>query len=175
MRTLTPPALLRAVFGAAGLIATLGIGCAHSAPPASDATPWTPNPDEAAVTAALSGRDSTIDCAAVEALAKDPVATLISVTNHVEMPPWVGVRAAHCLTSRHAAAAEPTLTAWVTDPNTRGLAILVLDELNTLPEPLALRLATATLSGPHAADAQKRLPNSVHPSVRALVPAAVAP
>lgn len=173
MRSLTRPAVLRAAFGSAALFATLGIGCAHSAPPASPADTWKPSAEEDAMYNAFSMRDNTTDCATIEALAKDPVATLISTVEHSAQPPWVAVRATHCLASRHAAEAQTTLSAWAIDPAKRGLAILILDELNTMPEPIALQLATATLAGPHAADARKRLPKSVHPSVRALVPAAV--
>lgn len=163
--------LLRASLLPALLLGALA--CAHSAAAtAGTAAEWTPSAEETAVYRALSMRDGSPPCEEVEALASDPVATLISFAEHATMPPWVGVRAARCLVTRHAEAAKTTLSAWVVDPEKRGFAFLIADELDQAAEPVALELARAGLAGPHAADLRKRLAKSAWPSVAAL---AVAP
>ena len=158
---LTTPAL-------SGLPVLLLLACAHPAP-ARAADAWSPTAEQTAVYQALSARDTAADvCDAVEALATDPVSALTAVAEHATQPPWAAVRATHCLASRHAAASQATLTTWVADPDRRGLAILIANELDGMPEPVALSIARAGLAGPHAADLQKRLPDSAYPSLRAL-------
>ena len=148
---------------AAGMLA---IGCAHGAPPAGG---WTPSAEEDAVYRALSVRDGAPACAEVEALASDPVASLLAVVEHATRPPWAGVRAAACLISGHAEAVREPMLAWVTGPDTGGLARLVVGQLDAMPEPLAVELATAALAGPHADFLQKGVEGSAHPGVVALV------
>ena len=91
--------------------------------------PWSPTADELEVYQMLSMRDGTPDCATVEASVQDPVPVLVSVAEHATLPPAVGVRAAHCLTTRHASEAKATLLSWVVDPARRGFAILIADDL----------------------------------------------
>lgn len=123
-----------------------------------------------AVYRALSVRDPEPACAEVEALSPTPVETLLEVVERAQQPPWAGMRAANCLVQGHAEAVQGELAAWVADPEARGLALLVLDQLDSLPEPLALDLATRALAGPHAADAAERVARSTRPAVQALVP-----
>lgn len=142
------------------------LACAHRAEaeaPPVDA--WTPSAEEEAVYRALSMRDQGPSCEDLDAMAKDPVATLINITEHATMPPWVGVRATQCLVSRHAEDAKSTLSAWIVDPNKRGLAFVISDNTATMPEPVALELARAGLTGPHGADLKRRLAKSSWPSV----------
>lgn len=127
-------------------------------------------PEAQSVYRALSVRDPEPDCATVEALSPTPLATLLLVIQHAEQPPWVGIRAATCVLDRHAQLASPALLDWVEGPRTRGLALLVLDRLDRLPEPLALDLAAAALKGPHAADAAERVARSSKAELRALLP-----
>lgn len=155
--------------GAKALIPALllaSLACAHRAEaeaPSTDA--WTPSAEEEAVYRALSMRDQGPSCEDLDAMAKDPVAVLINITEHATMPPWVGVRATQCLVSRHAEDAKATLSAWIVDPNKRGLAFVISDNTAGMPEPVALELARAGLSGPHAADLKRRLAKSSWPSV----------
>jgi len=132
--------------------------------PAED---WTPSAEQAAVYQALSVRDAP-DCAAVEALATDPLDALRTVVEHAAMPPWAPMRAAHCMLTRHPDQARDDLLSWVGQAKTRGLGLLVLSELDTLAEPLALEIAGAALAGPLADDARPRLADSAVPSVKAL-------
>ncbi len=134
--------------------------------PAQD---WTPSPEQTAVYKALSVRDPAPSCEAVEALATDPLAALLTVVDKASMPPWAPMRAAHCIVTRHTTAARTDLLSWVGQEQTRGLGLLVLAELDAMDEPVALELAQAALAGPLATDAQARLADSGIPSVRALV------
>ena len=146
----------------------LALGCAQRVAPANAGEPaWAPSAEENAVYKALTVRDPVPTCEAVEALAADPVATLISVVEHASQPPWVGVRAAHCLATRHADVAAPTLRAWITGDNTRGLALMLASEIDQIPEAVAVDLAVAGLAGPHADALRPRLEKASSPAIRA--------
>jgi hypothetical protein len=144
------------------------------AAPAPPAPPAPPQPsfslETQAVYKALSVRDPEPECAAVEALSATPAQTLLEVVEHASQPPWAGMRAATCLILGHGEAMAPTLASWVQDPDRRGLALLVLDQLDQLPEAQALELAQQALAGPHAADVPSRLARSQRPALHALVP-----
>lgn len=175
MLSLSPTRLTFAGLGLLALLVPLGLGCAHagetsSAAPSGSSPPWTPSAEEDAVYRALSSRDGAPDCASVEALAKDPTAVLVSVVEHAQQPPWVGVRAAKCLIERHSAEVQPQLVAWVQAPNKRGLAVLLANEMDNMPEPVAVEVAKAGLAGPYAADMRARLGSCKHPAVLALLP-----
>jgi hypothetical protein len=121
--------------------------------------------DTGAVIRTLSSRDP-VACAAVDAT----VETWREVVRTAEGPPWVPMRAAQCLIERHAEAAQADLSAWVIDPEARGLGLLVLGQLDRLPAGLALDLARRALDqGPDPERARKRIATCVHAEVRALV------
>jgi hypothetical protein len=134
------------------------------------AADWTPTAGQEELARALSVRDAPPPCAELEAQAQDPLADLLAVVEHVQMPPWVSVRAATCVASRHAEAAEASLLRWVTDPDLRGLGLVTLNLLDDIPEPVAARVAAAALAGPSAEDARVRVARATTPAVRALVP-----
>ncbi len=143
---------------------TLSIAIALQPAVADD---WTPSPDEAAVYRALSARDP-VACAEVEALAAEPLAALRTVVERAAMPPWAPMRAAHCIVEGHATEARDDLLSWVGSEQTRGLALQLLSELDSVDEPLALEIAGAALAGPLADEARPRLAQSEVPSVKAL-------
>jgi hypothetical protein len=121
--------------------------------------------DTGAVIRTLSSRDP-VACAAVDAT----VETWREVVRTAEGPPWVPMRAAQCLVERHAVAAQDDLAAWVIDPESLGLGLLVLGQLDRLPADLALRLAHLALAeGPAPERASPRIAASDHAAVRALV------
>lgn len=122
-----------------------------------------------AVYRALSVRDPDPVCSEVEALSSTPVEHLVEVVDRSPMPPWVPMRAAACLVQGHGAEIQDTLVAWVTGENTKGLAILVCDQIDALPEDVALAVAEQALAGPYADDARSRLAKSTRPAVAALV------
>ncbi len=116
---------------------------------------------------ALAARDG-VDCAALPVA---DAAELAALTDPALSPPWVPMRAAHCLVQRYGAAAEPLLTPWFSDPGRAGLVLVVVDALDAVPADVAARIATAALD---AADADgrsrivRRIRDSVHPGVSAL-------
>ncbi len=123
-----------------------------------------------AVYRALSVRDPEPDCADIDTLSPTPLQTLLDVIDRASMPPWVPMRAANCVLQRHGAEAQDTLQGWVADDKARGLAILVFDGIDALPEDVALPVAQAGLAGPWSEDAASRLAGSSRPSIVALVP-----
>ncbi len=118
---------------------------------------------------ALSVRHPAPDCATISAMSEDPVTDLLYLVDNAILPAWVGMRAAGCLLSDHAEAAQPQILSWVQSEQTRGLAILTLGQLDALPQPMALQVAQAALSGPLVDTAQPRIAASERAELRALV------
>lgn len=146
----------------AAMLLTLGLGFGGRAS-AQDATA-----DEA-VRRALAARDAAPGCAEVEALTPTPVETLLRVVEEVELPPWVPMRAAECLATRHAAAVPDHLRRWVVAPETRGLGRLVVERLDAVPIDLARDLAMRALhEGPEPERARARIARLRTPELRAL-------
>lgn len=138
-------------------------------PPAADSPAAVPSASQQALVRALSPRESPAACSALGALSSDLAGDLVWVADHVTAPPWVGMRAAECLLQDHAGTAGPYLRAWLTEPEARGLAWLVLDRLDTLPQPLALELARVAIAeGPDAGGARKRIARSDSAEIRAI-------
>ena len=140
------------------------------AAPAAEPEASGPEPDAAAeaVYRALSIRDPAPTCESIEALTETPVETLLFVVDNAQQPPWAGMRAAECLISRHAVAAQASLTAWVSSPETKGLAILALNQLDTMPLEVSLTVARAALVGPDVESARTRIGRSTIPEIKAL-------
>jgi len=130
---------------------------------------WTPTETEHTVMRALSVRDPEPLCADVEALSETPVTTLRSMVENVEMPPWVGMRAATCLASRHASDVEDDLVDWVTDPAKKGLALVALGQLDKMPLPVATEVAQRAIVGSNPEMFRERVGRSSQPELRALV------
>jgi hypothetical protein len=106
---------------------------------------------------ALSVRHPAPNCAEAESLSMTPLADLLAVVDQVEMPPWAGMRAAHCIIDGHGVQAEAQLIQWMGKPETAGLAMMVADRLDRLPEGLSERLRKAGRSGQNAARLETRL------------------
>jgi len=130
---------------------------------------WTPSEEDTAVYKALSARDGAPLCADVEALVTDPVTALKNVVEHAEMPPWAGIRAAECLVTRHSAEIEAEITAWVGASETKGLALVVFNHLDEMPEDIALRVAGVALNGPLSNDARERIEAGESAALRGLL------
>ncbi|MFT4979558.1 MAG: hypothetical protein ACI8S6_005469, partial [Myxococcota bacterium] len=105
----------------------------------------------------------------LEALSETPVQALTFIVENATQPPWAGVRAAECLTLRHAEEIQPLLLSWVQTPETRGLALMVFNHLDQLPSAVALPVARASLEGPLAQDARPRLQKLNDPDINALI------
>ena len=142
---------------------------APAAPLAADPPVLRPSAAQQALVRALSPRERPAACSALGDLSSDLAEDLAWVADHVTAPPWVGMRAAECLLRDHADTAGIVLRAWVTEPEARGLAWLVLDRLDTLPRPLALELARAAIDeGPDASGARKRIARSESAEIQAI-------
>lgn len=125
-------------------------------------------PDDA-VFRALSVRHGAPSCEEVEALTPTPVETLLRLVEEVELPPWVPMRAAECLTTRHAEQIDDHLRRWVVGAETRGLGRLVVDHLDHVPRPLARELALSALrEGPEPELARARITRLRTPELRDL-------
>ena len=138
-------------------------------PAAALADDWAPAAEQTAVYKALSVHEPAPTCDQVEALAAEPAATLRVVIERATMPPWAPMRAAHCLVTNHPTEARADMLAWVGSEQTRGLAILAIGQLETMPEAIALEVATAALAGPLESDARERLVDSEVDVLRELV------
>jgi hypothetical protein len=117
---------------------------------------------------ALAIKDPAPACEQVEALATDPVPLLLRAVNEIPRPPWVAMRAASCLVTRHAPAIEAEMTSWMGDSEKKGLGFLALDHLDAMEPALATRIASAAMAGPYRDEASVRIARSHVESVRTL-------
>lgn len=136
----------------------------------ADATAtWAPTAEQEAVYRALTVRHDPPACEQLDALTTDPVGTYLYLVQHAQQPAWVSMRAASCLMLSHTEAATPHLRQWVVNPDTRGLGILVVGQLDRLPLELATELATRALTeGPDPEGMQRRLRRLETPELVAL-------
>jgi hypothetical protein len=132
------------------------------------AAPVTGTPAQEGMVRALSARDAAPPCAEVEKLSPTPVADLRWLVHNVSNPPWVGIRAAECLITGHAAEVPADLESWVTAPELLGLGLLVFAHVDKLPPAQALHLAQLGLTGPNPRLVKLRLAKSTRPEIQAL-------
>lgn len=156
------------------MILTTLLACAcHKQPDAAPAPAPAPSPEPVdevtAVHRALSTRDAGPSCAEVEAMTTDPVATLTTIVQTVELPPQAPMRAATCLVDGHAEAASDVLVGWMGAEETRGLALLVVQRLEDLPLGVAVQVAEAGLGGPVHDEVVAALHASERPELRTLL------
>lgn len=128
---------------------------------------FAPSASQSEMIRRLSARDQGPTCAEVEALSTAPVADLREIVAKVSLPPAVPMRAAECLIVGHAAEAEADITAWMSGPDTKGLALLVAGQLPSVDRTVGKRFAAAGLAGPHAESVRKRLEASPDAEVQA--------
>ncbi len=145
------------------------VAAASALSPARADDEWTPSDEERAVYDALSVRHTPPSCEAVEALATDPVDTLQVMVERAIQPPWVGVRAADCLITRHADEIAPVLETWVSEPEYLGLALVTLGKLDGMSPEVAEGVAKAALAGPLSEEAIPRIAAAESERLRALV------
>lgn len=142
--------------------------------PATPAQPvageaWIPSDAEKTLLQRLS-RHEPDECDAIEAGVDAAPQALLSIIAHVPdgAPP---VLAARCLVRRHMdiAEVEREVLRWLRAPGSKGLAFVVVDNLDALSADLAVRLARTALDGPYAAPVRARLKRSGVTEVRDLV------
>ena len=118
---------------------------------------------------ALSARDNAAPCEQVEALSTEPVQALLYIVDNATQPPWAGIRAAECLTTRHAEQIQPQLKQWVQTPGTKGFALIVFNNIDRVPEQIADTIIRAALAGPLAEDARPRLQSHNIPRINSII------
>jgi hypothetical protein len=148
------------------LIATLAVAQANEAPVVSDPTE---SVRRDTLRLQLTLRHGGPTCDEIDGQSPDPVGDLVWLMDNVHQPPWVGMRAADCLMNNHLTTETERVHTWVANPETKGLALLVLGRLDALPAPLAQSLAKAMLAGPHRSLIAPRLLESAHIELRAMV------
>lgn len=128
-----------------------------------------PTAEQQAVYKALAARHESLSCTELDAMSADPLGTYLFLIENATQPAWVGMRAARCVMLNHAEAARPQLQRWVVDPETRGLGLLVVGQLDILPLPLARELAVAAMTqGPDPDGMRKRVARLQTPELAAL-------
>jgi len=102
---------------------------------------------------------------------------LVKVATEATMPPWAPIHAAGCLVERIGSDAETyaMVKGWMLDGNKAGLALVVVQRVDTLEEPQAVELATlavarAQLDPRFGLYAQPALKASKYEGVAALAP-----
>jgi hypothetical protein len=172
MRPMPPFAVLVASLFLSGVCACAPVA---AAPPLDNAMPardgldaqWMPSSDERTVLQRLSAREA-MPCAEVIDGIAEPVAALRFVIAHAPKGP-PPIRAARCLVREHLGAIESDAERWLREPGTKGLATVVVDAIDTMPEESAGRLARVALDGPYADTLRPRLAQSTRQSVLQLV------
>jgi len=102
--------------------------------------------DPADVTRVLTPRHAGAPCAELMALGSEAEVTqaLVTVADTVTMPPWVGTRAAHCVSLRidEDPVALHASERWMTSPDTAGFALIVLGQLDAVKPVVRADLVT---------------------------------
>ena len=124
--------------------------------------------EQQAIVRALSVRHGAPACVDLGSLSADLVADLVWVADHVQYPPWVGLRAASCVVTAFPDAGAPALVRWASSPDTRGLAILITSKLDGVPDATAISVAEALVCGPWRDDLRGRLSGHPLAEIRAL-------
>lgn len=116
---------------------------------------------------ALAPRHLAVDCAALrqqmaqvsgeDADSEALSASLVALAESDPMPPWVGPRAARCVTETlgHSPAAQDAARRWLASPDQLGLARIVAGRLELAPPTLASELR-ATLAERRRTDERAR-------------------
>ena len=102
-------------------------------------------------------RDAALPCEELTAGLSDPVPPMLEVVEEAPSPPRSGMQAATCLIQHHAPSIETQMIRWVSERETMGLGLLVLNHLGGLEPALARRLADAALAGEFAERARPRI------------------
>lgn len=117
---------------------------------------------------ALAPRHVTETCEALTTRLSLSGKALEEVVERVQSPPWAPMRAAECLLQTKQAS-EGTLSRWVSNEQTRGLARLVFTHLESWPVHESLPIARAALSGQNRALVLPILERSLHVELRELI------
>ena len=120
------------------------------------------------VTKAFSLRDGAPSCADIQKLGSDEAVrnAVHTVANTVTMPPWVPMRAARCvaLNAQSDPASWATIQQWMSNPETAGFALVVMQNVDHFGAEKAERLGELAVQ---RASADERFARLVRPSMLA--------
>ena len=106
------------------------------------------------------------DCPSANRWGEGLAEQMVQIAQTVQMPPWVGIRAATCVTQAYGDQQKEALARWVSERQWAGLGRAVILELSQVEEALALQLVEMALVGHLEEFAIRHLEQSVHEKVR---------
>lgn len=117
---------------------------------------------------ALSARHMTTDCAAL--VETHGVEALVEVADGMQMPPWLPMRAAHCVGTVADRGGERAILRWLRDEDLPGLAAAAVTGLEAAELPEGLVEAVKSRLVDERFERAIRLDRSRHPELVELVP-----
>lgn len=127
-----------------------------------------PSARQQALYDAFSARDAGPACDSLGPVDSALSADLMFLVEQAVQPPWVAVRAADCLLQLDPLGTQSAARRWVVAQDSRGLALLTLGKLDSLPRPMAIDLAQTARRGALAADATPRIAKAQTAEIRAI-------
>ena len=98
----------------------------------------------------LSGRHDTLTCNQLQDRIPNLQTQLENIVDEVKRPPWAAMKAAQCIIELYPSSSEHSFKKWMLSPNTRGLAILLSNRINSLPPKVSPKIVDWGHTGPHA-------------------------
>ena len=153
------------------------IACTSSSPNVSEGPGAQPSTQEKQVSETpyeelvrhFSMRHQKVTCSDLQDDNPDFPIHLSRIITDVPLPPWAGMRAAQCMIELYPEQHEAELTRWMQNQKTKGLAVLLAGQIDSLPPHVGLRIASAGMDGPHHQVVQERLTRSQNSKIRALI------
>jgi hypothetical protein len=116
----------------------------------------------------LSARDGSPSCQVLEQKHGNIQLELQQITFSDVSPSYVPMRAANCLLELYPSDVE-TYKEWMISPESKGLALLVVNKMEMLPVDVAIPLAIAGLNGAHKKGVLIRLEKVSVPQIQELL------
>jgi len=127
-----------------------------------------PSDSQMALYRALSGRHFEAGCAALVELSPTLADDLVWLAENTHQPAWVAIRAADCVLDLKPAEADTAARRWMGSEDHKGLALVTVQHLDTLPLEQSTALVQAGLSGPLADTLRPRVARLHTPELSAL-------
>ncbi len=94
-------------------------------------------------------KDGGPSCMQLQLSEKTGMIDLLYIVDNVRMPPYAGMRSAKCMIDRYPIQGKEHFVSWMQSDNTKGLAILLANNIDLFPADVAQQLTEAGLNGPH--------------------------
>jgi hypothetical protein len=121
--------------------------------------------ENATVFKQLANRDGPPDCSSLAVQTADIKAQLSELIEADAKPSYVPMRAANCLLELYPSDVE-TYVKWMSKPEYRGLAFLVIGKIDSLPIDVGVTLARAGLEAVHSEEIATRLQKVEVPEIQ---------